>query len=81
MQGRIAGINERDSKMIILTDHGYTFGFGNVEYMKINQVVDGDLRSNGTEILTNLSSGDDFILDIEAYDCNQETAFLLLNES
>lgn len=81
MIGKIAGINEKDNKMIILTEHGYTFGFGNVEYMKINQLVNGDLRSNGTEILTNLTSGDDFVMDIEAYDCSRESAYLLLNEA
>ncbi len=80
MKGTIAGINEKDSKIIIHTEFGYTFGVGNVNYMQINHVVDGDLRSNGTEILTNLTSGDDFILDIEAYDCSQETALLLLHD-
>ncbi|TGJ98468.1 hypothetical protein EHQ53_01740 [Leptospira langatensis] len=80
MKGTVAGINERFSRMIILTDSGYTFGIGNVEYMQLDHIVTGDLRSNGTEILTNITSGDDFILDIEAYDCDKESALTLLNE-
>ncbi|EPG75442.1 hypothetical protein LEP1GSC058_2000 [Leptospira fainei serovar Hurstbridge str. BUT 6] len=81
MKGTIAGINGKDSKVIIMTDSGYTYGIANVEYMRLNQVVSGDLRGNGFEILTNLNSGDDFVLEIEAYDCSREAALLLLNEN
>ncbi|PKA15016.1 hypothetical protein [Leptospira haakeii] len=79
MKGRIAGINEKSNKMIILTEHGYTFGIGNVEYMQLDNLITGELRSSGTEILTNITSGDDFVLDIEAYDCSKEIALTLLN--
>ncbi|TGL58378.1 hypothetical protein [Leptospira sarikeiensis] len=79
MQGKIAGINEKLNRIIIQTESGYTFGIGNTEYMKLNQLIAGDLRSNSAEILTNLSAGDDFVLDIEAYDCSKEVALVLLN--
>ncbi|TGL58373.1 hypothetical protein [Leptospira sarikeiensis] len=79
MNGRIAGINEKSNRMIILTDYGYTFGICNVDYMQLDNVIAGELRSNGTELLTNITSGDDFVLDIEAYDCSKEAALSLLN--
>ncbi|TGK19305.1 hypothetical protein EHO61_07490 [Leptospira fluminis] len=79
MRGTIAGLNEKDNKIIIRTDFGYTYGIADVSYMKVNQLVSGDLRSNGFEILTNLNSGDDFVVEIEAYDCSHEAAILLLD--